>query len=183
MFFLIKIIIFLSWFLDNLLFNINKKVKNSIIIESSILYKENLKSLIHDEEFKHICNFLRNIIIEDLDLNSNNNDLVFIEGNNNSQIEVYIKEIEELLLQIYGLFIFCNLNNFKGFDTFSNWFNQLEFITFLKKEKYEFYKIKKGEIRKKKWRAGLIIQGYKHILFEMKDKLNSIIIQFIILYL
>ena len=51
---------------------------------------------------------------------------------------------------------------------------------FNKLDKYETYKIKKGESRKKRMRAGLIIQEYRIILNDCYNDLKDLILKFIL---
>ena len=155
--------------LNKLLFNINKSLKNKLILEKSILGSATAS----DEEFYlgiDFWEFIENTMKKDVNENSNNGSSYMLD------IENRYKEMETFYFQkIVKLIKFIELNNNLDSINIDKILNkyQMDVTLYSKTDKLETYKIKKGDKRTKKMSHGSIISGYKYILENLYKELES----------
>lgn len=168
--------------IEVLLENISNKYKNDIVFQNSILNKDNIDLIKNEPDYINMLKFLKRLMKKDLILpqdDHNKVDLHYLDSYlSEDEFEKRFILFEDLLLKIFSLMKFIQVNKIIT-DTKDKWFDEYinEIILFSKVEKIETYKIKKGDIRKKRMRPGSILTHYKEILNKIKKDLELIIIE------
>ena len=167
-----------------LIYKLDTNLKNQILLDFSILNKEVIENFKNEVDFVNNLNFIKKLIKKDLVVTEANASEVVGDnyislakrGPGENEIESKFIDVEDLFLKIFSLMKYLQENNLISNNNFLDKYKN-ELTVFSNSDKFETYKIKKGDIRKRRLRPGLILAGYKDILNNMKKELEVLILK------
>ena len=161
---------------NELLSNINKKVKNKILVDSTVNFKENIKVLEQDSKFIELWGRIKNIIIKDANIKAESEEFDI----NKAELHCDINILKNFVLELYALIVFIRDNNISTAHLDRLLLNLINDMVALSSNlKIETYKMKKGN-RQKRISRGNVIGMYKNIINKYGMMMENIIVEFII---
>jgi hypothetical protein len=161
---------------EGILNSMNKNVRNKILLESSVNFKDKMEIIEGDDNFISVFSQINKIILKDANIR-------LIEMGfriNKDELNNHIYNIKKVTIELYTLVLFLNEINIPGYS--DSWLGNLinELDEFSRKEKMESYRTKhKGE-RKKRISLGQVMSGYKGIIMKYHKSCSDKIVNFII---
>jgi len=159
-----------------LLNTLNKKVRNKILLESSVNFKGQMEKIEGDDNFISLWDQIKKIILKDANIHLIEMDFLI----NKDDLNNHIYNIKKVTIELYTLLTKIIELNIPGFS--ESWVGFLikDLEEFSSKEKMESYRTKhKGE-RKKRISLGQVMYGYKGIIMKYHNNCSDKILNFII---
>lgn len=165
-----------DFFVEDLLNTLNKKVRNKILLESSVNFKGQMEKIEVDENFNSLWDQIKKIILKDANIHLI--EMAFLIDKDDLNNHIY--NVKKVTIELYTLVSFMIEHNIPGFS--DSWIGFLikDLEEFSSKEKMESYRTKhKGE-RKKRISLGQVMYGYKGIIMKYHNNCSDKILNFII---
>src|SRR5260221_768330 len=165
-----------DFYVEDLLNSLNKKVRNKILLESSVNFKGQRDKIEGDDYFISLWDQIKKIIHKDANIHLI--EMAFLL--NKDDLNNHIYNIKSVTIELYTLVSFMIEQNIPGLSDNWNGFLINDLEDFSSKEKMESYRTKhKGE-RKKRISLGQVMYGYNGIIMKYHNNCSDKILNFII---